>query len=294
MPIPHATYLPQANSASPWQITPLGAGYANVAPRQAYPPPEHPADHLFEWERGRTLAEYQILFISKGSGTLETETTAPTLLEAPFLILLFPGVWHRYRPDPETGWEEHWTAFDGPYARSLQAHGVIDPQTPTFQVGHAESLLTQFQILYHEIQSESLGFRSVLASCVIQILAFATCLPHRQIEESQAIRSVIRKASYLIREKTDEAISPEIIAAQLNIGYTYFRRMFKRYTGLSPKRYHTQLRLERAKRLLRETDLSVSEIAARLNFDTPFHLSSWFKKLTGLSPRTWRLRTISS
>ncbi|MBC2605104.1 helix-turn-helix domain-containing protein [Pelagicoccus albus] len=288
MPEFHATYLPASETKSPWQVDTLGAGYSKTEPGESYPPSNHPEDHLFEWERGRVLDEYQILFVSRGSGILETEETGPVSLEAPFVFLLFPGVWHRYRPDPVRGWEEHWIAFDGSYIRSLHEQGIVNRQQPIFEVGHADMILTQFQIVHDEAKAESLGFRRIVASAIIQILALSTSLPSRQKEEQQAVRASIRKACFLIRERTNEAISAEELAAELNVGYTYFRRMFKRYTGLSPKLYHTQLRLERAKRLLRESDQTVGEIASHLNFDSPFHFSNWFKKRTGAAPKNWR------
>lgn len=102
------------------------------------------------------------------------------------------------------------------------------------------------------------------------------------------MRSVIRKACFLMRERIDTTLSPETLASELNVGYTYFRRLFKKYTGLSPKRYHDQLRFLKAKSLLRDTTLSVSEIADNLAFDSPFHFSNWFKKQAGLAPSRWR------
>jgi AraC-like ligand binding domain len=38
-------------------------------------------------------------------------------VDAGQVIFLFPGVWHRYRPDEKTGWDEHWVGFDGDVAR---------------------------------------------------------------------------------------------------------------------------------------------------------------------------------
>ena len=102
------------------------------------------------------------------------------------------------------------------------------------------------------------------------------------------MRSVIRQACFLMRERTDTIISVENLAAELNVGYVYFRHLFKKYTGFSPKQYHTQLRFERVKRLLRESELSIGEIAELLGFDSTFHLSQWFKKLAQSPPSVWR------
>ena len=128
----------------------------------------------------------------------------------------------------------------------------------------------------------------------MQILALATSLPLRTEEENQPMRATVRQACFLLRERTDSVVSIESIAEELKVGYTYFRRMFKRYTGFSPKQYHTQLRFERVKRLLRESDLSIGEIASLLSFDSPFHLSQWFKKLADTPPTIWRKQKLDT
>jgi transcriptional regulator GlxA family with amidase domain len=66
------------------------------------------------------------------------------------------------------------------------------------------------------------------------------------------------------------------------------RHAFRQHTGLSPHQYQLQLRLNRAKSLLRGTGDSVKEIADQIGFDCPFHFSHLFKSKTGLSPSIWR------
>lgn len=284
----HSIYLPRPEAPSPWRVEVLGAGFASILPGQEYPPRKHRADHFFNWEEGRSLAEFQAILIAEGKGTIETELTEAITIEAPCLFILYPGIWHRYQPDEKTGWREYWVAFDGDYPRELQNQGILTPTEPIHKVSHNENLLAQFQLVLKETQSEAFGFRRISATAIMQILALATSLPGRAEEESQPMRSIIRRACFLMRERADTDLSPESLAAELNVGYTYFRRLFKKYTGISPKRYHSQLRLIRAKSLLKETNLSISEIATALSFDNPFHLSSWFKKQVGVAPRDWR------
>lgn len=284
----YAIYLPQADTPSPWKLDVLGAGKARILPGESYPPQSHPSDHTFVWDRGRILDEYQILLIAKGAGILETSQSEPIEFKAPFLFLVFPGVWHRYRPRADTGWHEHWIAFHGGFVDSLQEAGVIDPRTPSLKIGHNEMLLAQIQLIHDEVKTEALGYRRIIATAVMQILALATSLPMRSEEENHPMRAIVRRACFEMRERADSVLYPEELAQELNVGYTYFRRMFKKYTGLSPKRYHSQLRLQRVKRLLRDSPFSISEISDSLGFHSPFHLSSWFKKETGQSPQHWR------
>ncbi|MCS7062178.1 MAG: helix-turn-helix transcriptional regulator, partial [Anaerolineae bacterium] len=65
-------------------------------------------------------------------------------------------------------------------------------------------------------------------------------------------------------------------------------RLFRRHTGTTPARYWWQLRLERGVELLRETGLSITEIAQRTGFRSSFHFSRLVKQRYRLSPRALR------
>lgn len=65
-------------------------------------------------------------------------------------------------------------------------------------------------------------------------------------------------------------------------------RIFRRFTGLTPGQYIANRRLERAAELLRTTNLSIQEIARKLQFRDPFYFSRCFKKRFSVSPRRWR------
>ena len=78
------------------------------------------------------------------------------------------------------------------------------------------------------------------------------------------------------------------VALALNVSYTTFRRLFKHYTGLAPSQYFINLRLHRAKQLLRSTDDSIKEISFRLHFENPEYFATLFKKRTGMRPSEFR------
>lgn len=68
----------------------------------------------------------------------------------------------------------------------------------------------------------------------------------------------------------------------------YFARSFKQQIGLSPHQYLLRCRVERAKALLLQNELTVMEIAHRVGFADQSHLNRHFKQLTGLAPKQWR------
>jgi AraC-like DNA-binding protein len=80
----------------------------------------------------------------------------------------------------------------------------------------------------------------------------------------------------------------EDLANHFNVGYSYFRQMFRKYTGISPTQYHLSLRIQKAKDLLVSTEMSLKEIALELGFETYFYFSRIFKDKTGKSPMEFR------
>ena len=98
------------------------------------------------------------------------------------------------------------------------------------------------------------------------------------------VNSVIEQLS----ENVSGRISIDEICKRMNYTRSYIFRQFKRVTGQSIMAYFTSLKIKEAKRLLRETEMSVTEIAAALSFDTPNYFSKTFKRLTGSTPLEYR------
>ena len=99
---------------------------------------------------------------------------------------------------------------------------------------------------------------------------------------------IMNRARLRIRESLESNLTIQKIAEELGIGYSNFRKLFKEYTGVAPAMYQQELRLQRAKEMLSTTNLSIKEIAYRLNFDSPDYFSAKFKIKTGRKPSDFR------
>lgn len=79
-------------------------------------------------------------------------------------------------------------------------------------------------------------------------------------------------------------------AAVCGVSESYFHRVFKNYSGVSPLAYRNLLRVSNAKAMLRDGSMSVAEIARLTGFEDPFYFSRVFKVVTGTSPQRFKIQ----
>jgi AraC family transcriptional regulator len=98
----------------------------------------------------------------------------------------------------------------------------------------------------------------------------------------------LRYAIEFINDNLGRNISLEEIAANVEMSTFHFARMFKHSMGLAPHQYVLEQRIDRAKTLLSETALSLTEIAYRLGFASQSHFTAVFRRLTSTTPESYR------
>lgn len=282
-----AKYLNAGTLDKEWGLYLTVVGYAQIPPSLVYPPQIHPSGYFFTWEKGRVLQEFQINYITEGSGTFETLTDTFQVVPGSMLILQ-PGMWHRYRPDPNTGWNEHYIGFKGDFCSKLFQEGFFSSGKPVLYVGFQENLLKLFFEIIQLVKDEKTGHQQVCASNTILMLSLILSVIRNQEFAGKTIERTIRKACLYFRENLNTNVNIENLAAELNVGYSYFRQMFRKYTGISPTQYHLSLRIQKAKDLLASTDMSFKEIANELGFESYFYFSRIFRDKTGNSPMEFR------
>lgn len=281
-------YLTVAEKDRAWGLYVTGSGRADIPPHTPYPPRIHPEGYMFGWAQGRVLPEFQALYITRGSGTFESRATGPTDVQAGTVLLLFPGEWHRYAPDPETGWKEYWIAFDGSQARALAEHAVFSPEAAVLSVGLNDRLARLYSEVLEQVEAEPVGYKEVAAALTYQILAVVHAVEQQRRFGSPEAARIIQRAQVMLVEGLRDPVNFVELADALGVSYSWFRKHFRRYTGLSPGQYHIQLRINKAKELLTATTLPVQEVAEIAGFASPYYFSRVFKDKVGATPTAWR------
>lgn len=284
-------YIIESERDALWGMTITTVGYEKIAPGEAYPTGDHLDSYLYSPNTGRILQEYQLVYISEGSGSFESANGGKHDIKPGMLFLLFPDEWHTYRPDPQTGWTQYWIGFKGVNIDERVRHGFFDSRSPVFDVGLDEELVTMFMRAIEVASNEKAFFQQMLAGIVNYMLGLIYLLDgNSRLDQDNRIARQINQARMLMHEKIESDLTIQQIAEQSGLGYSVFRNKFKLYTGLSPATYFKSLKIQRGKELLTLTELSIKEIAYRLNFDSGDHFSNYFRNKVGMTPSEFRKR----
>lgn len=286
-------YLPLSEDDKEWGLSVLNAGCTNIRQHQVYPFKDHPPHHYFNWENGRILDEFQVVYITAGHGVFESARMRETKVKEGSVILLFPGEWHRYKPDYATGWDEYWVGFKGTIAENIFQRNFFSYDEAVLVVGVKEEIVALFSEIIEQTKKEKPGYQPLVSGAVLHMLGKIHAIRKQyKIQQENHVHEIINKAIVLLRSRMDEQIIMQNVALELQISYGWFRKMFKLYTGMAPQQYLIQLKIEKAKMLLNDLNKSVKEIAYELNFEYPLNFSKLFKEKVGLSPKQYRKKFV--
>lgn len=98
----------------------------------------------------------------------------------------------------------------------------------------------------------------------------------------------VRQVAAFLHEHYDRPLRVADIAASVNLHPVYLQRIFKRQTGRSVMAYLTAFRMEKAKMLLRQTDIPVADIADYVGIGSRQYFHDLFRRHTGVTPAAWR------
>ena len=259
-------------------------GFQSIQPDSPYPLKDHPSGYFFNAQKGRVLREYQLVYITKGRGLFSSETTPEKQVCKGRLMVLFPGQWHTYHPYRQTGWNEYYIGFEGPVIDNLVKGGFLSKDNQVFEVGLNEELVSLFSRALEIAEADKISSQQYLGGIVLHIVGMILSISKNKIFEVGDVDQKIEQAKIIMNENVFKDIDPEELAMKLNISYSWFRKVFKDYTGYAPAKYFQELKLRKAKQLLVGTSHSVKEISFMLDYKSTEHFFSLFKKRTGFTP----------
>jgi AraC family transcriptional regulator len=155
-----------------------------------------------------------------------------------------------------------------------------------------DALLVEFvSELAAEKPGKEIVMRALVEQALVHILRnYSTPRLSEDLELSRVglVDRRIRRSVELMHTQLDQDLTLKALAAASYLSPFHFARLFKKLTGASPHNYLAGIRASRAQLLLADTDLSVTEIGARVGYLSGSHFTKAFRLATGTTPREFR------
>ncbi|MCP5536283.1 MAG: AraC family transcriptional regulator [Akkermansiaceae bacterium] len=286
---PYSHYLPVEPDAIAWGLHVLNSGFSEIGANMPYPPRQHPGKYDLSWSNGRVLDEYQLVYITRGRGIFESSETRKMRISAGQVFLLFPGVWHRYHPTKKDGWDESWIGFHGDIAERLM-DGFFSPNKAVVPIGYDQELLQLIRSVAGLMRRSMPGYQQIIAARTMEALARVRSHSINHHAGGREISQKVHEARQYLLKHSAETIDMEGLAKTLGLSYSRFRAVFKEHTGKAPNQYQIDIRMNKARELLRHTKLPVSGIAEHTGISCVYYFSRLFKNREGCSPSAYRER----
>ena len=223
-----------------------------------------------------TVVEY----VESGKGRIRVDG-AWISARAGDVYILSENESHRYEADRKDPWQKIWVNYEAEYFLPLlRSYGLGTG------VYRGEGVASHFRRLLALAESGDHGRRTAfeIAALVNEILHRVASAALPVASDAAAIRAALNGSVY-------DKLDLDSLALSLHLSKSTVIRTFKAAYGQTPYDYLLSLKMEAAKLLLRDTDMTVSETALRLAFSDGHYFSNLFFERTGVRPRDYR-RTV--
>jgi AraC-like DNA-binding protein len=200
---------------------------------------------------------------------------------APALLWLSPGAPHSYGPDTAAGWTESWLLFDGPSTSSYEALGYLPAGVAVQPVDDPLPLVLVLMRLADTCRNAGTDMDVVAASLIHEFLVTSKRVVSQPGSNDERLLDGLRADAL-----SDLSVGDR--AARLGVSTRQLRNAVRRSAGCSPTELVDRVRVNRAKSLLAETSLPVTEVARAVGFGDPAYFSRHFRARAGMSPRAFR------
>ena len=228
----HKNYLTINPIDQLWEFYVNSVGNQSISENEVYPPQGHPTRYLFNIQTGRILHEYQLLYITKGRGMFCSKTSGRWHIKEGTMFLLFPGEWHTYMPDQNTGWNEYWIGFNGKIIENWVKNGFFTKESPVFNIGLNEEIISLYKKAIIIAEAQEACYQQALSGIACNLISMAIYLSRNRDFSRSNIATQINNAKIAVQENIN-TITPEELAEITCMSYSKFRKIFKEYTGKS-------------------------------------------------------------
>ena len=268
--------------------------------------------HYFEFSKdfkheGESHDFWEIVYADK-EDIICTANDKEILLKSGQMLFHKPNVWHTLSSDGKRAPTVFIISFDcrSEAMRFFEDKIItLDKQSLKYVYAIIEESKRAFDIPFSNPYTKKMelhktpslgGVQMIKNYLEIMLIGIMRSLTEKQgenkvfLSESDNVDKMVSDTIALLKQNIDNKITVDELCKKTSYSRAYLFKKFKQTTGKTVMEYYLSLKIERAKQLIRENELSVKQIADKLYFDTPNYFSKTFKKKTGLTPLQYKKR----
>ena len=227
---------------------------------------------------------FLVMYVARGSGYW---SSGGQEIPVPEGSLLFLDCYRPHCYGTRSGWEIYWLHFDGvlarPYFETFAADGAFLMQSD------AAVCVRSVRKIFESFDRRCPVSEPMISKRINDLLTGAILALQQEKKQLKRLGAIDESVQF-IAEHVEQPLTLEQLAASVSLSPFYFARLFKQETGFPPHEYIVRARVDKAKYLLISTSLPLKEIACRCGFGNECSFSTLFKKMSGCTPRGYRMR----
>lgn len=227
---------------------------------------------------------YLLMYVKVGAAKIK-QNHREYVVNAGELVLLNCHEPHEYWPLGEL--ETKWLHFDGSNVSMLYEE-LREQYDGQIILRHGEQAVRILEQLFEDCSKEQMLSE---ASQSLEIMRILTCYLDGD-KECCEDTGVITLAQQYMKEHFNGVVTLRMIAKEVSLSEFYFARKFKKETGYTVHEYLIHLRINEAKRMLKNTAYTQKEIAYECGFSNEASFCNTFKKYTAMTPKTFRYTSL--
>lgn len=232
---------------------------------------------------------YKIHYIHKGKGIFRLGNETYHLKDGQG-FLISPNVIAYYKADDKEPWSYSWCAFDGINAEAYLKRANLTNSNPIFEYNKDDKINKCFKEMIQSTnweKSSDLRLQSLLYLFLATIIDEA--ILDSSYEETKTNKNIyINKAIHFIHINYSRKIRVSEVAKFIGLDRKYISKLFKDIVGVTIQDYLISFRINKAKEMMKDKQLSIGDISRSVGYDNPLIFSKIFKKVNGMSPSKYR------
>ncbi|MBO4897570.1 MAG: AraC family transcriptional regulator [Clostridia bacterium] len=237
---------------------------------------------------GPYIRDYYLMhYVCSGKGTY-TLNGKEFSIERDRVFIIPPGEVTVYSADDQNPWTYMWIGISGIAIEEYMKMAGFKKSNPIIKA--SKKLKSILKTIIDKSEEQGYNSLPVTGNLYFFIDELIKCGGGSEKRKSVA-QTYVENAILYINNNIQNKLTVSEIADYIGVNRVYFCNIFKKIMGCTPQSYILNLKIEKAKMFLEETNNEIRFIANSLGYDDPFVFSHAFTKKTGVSPKNWRNKT---